>query len=54
MSLASRGSRKFGEFEEKIEDQSQVEQARRQARRVILKGVLLALPLTLLAYLIPL
>ena len=49
-----RGARKFGEQEEKIEDEAELKQVRRQARRVILKGFLLALPLTILAYLIPL
>ena len=54
MSLASRGSRKIGEFEETIEDEAELRQVRRQALRVILKGVLVALPLTILAYLLPL
>jgi hypothetical protein len=49
-----RGARKFGEQAEKIEDEAELKQVRRQARRVILKGFLLALPLTILAYLIPL
>jgi hypothetical protein len=50
VSLASRGARKFGDNEEKIEDKAELKQVRRQARRVILKGVLLAIPLTLIAY----
>jgi hypothetical protein len=53
VSLAARGARKFGEQEEKIEDQAELQQVRRQARRVILKGLLAAIPLTLLAYLLP-
>jgi hypothetical protein len=53
VSLAARGARKFGELEEKIEDEAELGQVRRQARRVILKGVLVAFPLTLLAYLLP-
>ena len=36
-----------------IEDEAELKQVRRQARRVILKGFLIALPLTLLAYLLP-
>ena len=39
--------------EEKIEDQAELRQVRRQALRVILKGVLAAIPLTVLAYLLP-
>jgi hypothetical protein len=54
VSLASRGSRKIGEFEEKIENEAELRQVRRQALRVLLKGVLLALPLTIFAYLLPL
>jgi len=53
VTLASRGARKFGEEEEKIEDQAELQQVRKQARRVILKGMLVAIPLTLLAYLLP-
>ena len=54
MSLAARGARKFGAEEEKIEDEAELRQVRKQARRVILKGFLVALPLTLLSYLLPL
>jgi hypothetical protein len=53
VTLASRGSRKFGEYEEQIDDEAELRQVRRQARRVILKGLLVALPLTLLAYFLP-
>ena len=53
MALASRGLRNLSDREEKIEDQAELKQVRRQALRVILKGVLAAIPLTILAYLIP-
>lgn len=53
MSLAARGARKFGVEEEQIADEAELKQVRWQARRVILKGFLVALPLTLLAYLLP-
>jgi hypothetical protein len=54
VSLASRGSRKSGEYEEKIEDQAELIRVRRQARRVMLKAFVAALLLTLLVYFIPL
>ena len=54
MTLAARGARKFGPEEEQIEDEAELRQVRRQARRVIWKGFLVALPLTLLSYLLPL
>jgi hypothetical protein len=53
VSLAARGARKFG-AEEQIKDEAELGQVRKQARRVILKGFLVALPLTLLSYLLPL
>ena len=53
MSLASRGLRNLSGKDERIEDQAELKQVRRQALRVILKGVLAAIPLTVLAYLIP-
>jgi hypothetical protein len=53
VSLASRGLRNISDKEEQIEDQAELKQVRRQASRVILKGVLIAIPLTILAYLIP-
>ena len=53
MSLASRGLRNISDKEEDIEDKTELIQVRRQARRVILKGVLVAIPLTVLAYLLP-
>jgi hypothetical protein len=52
--LASRGSRKFGEEEEYIDDEAELIQVRRQARRVMIKALLIALPLTLIAYFLPL
>jgi hypothetical protein len=51
--LASRGSRKFGEDEEKIQDGAALKQVRRQARWVIFKAFLVALPLTLIAFILP-
>jgi hypothetical protein len=54
VSLASRGLRKFGETEDKIEDDAdELKQVRRQAQKVYLKSLLVALVLTLIAYLIP-
>jgi len=53
VSLASRGLRNISDNEERIEDPVELVQVRRQALRVILKGVLIAIPLTILAYLIP-
>jgi len=53
VSLASRGLRNISDKEESIEDEAELKQVRRQALRVILKGVLIAIPLTILAYLIP-
>jgi len=52
--LASRSSRKFGDEEEKIEDQAELLQVRWQARRVIIKAFFVAFPLTLIAYFLPL
>lgn len=53
MTLASRGLRNLSGQEERIEDQAELNQVRRQAFGVIVKGVLAALPLTLIAYLLP-
>jgi hypothetical protein len=53
VSLASRGARKFGEQEEQIQDQAELMQIRRQARRVFIKAFLAALLLTLIAYFLP-
>lgn len=48
-----RGSRKFGDKSEKIEDQDEVRQIRRQALKVIGKGVLVAFAITLIIMFIP-
>jgi len=53
VSLASRGLRNISDKEERIEDQAELRQVRRQALRVILKGVLVALPLTVIAFILP-
>ena len=53
MSLASRGLRNISDKEENIEDKAELQQVRRQALRVVIKGVLVAIPLTVLAYFIP-
>jgi len=53
VSLASRGLRNISDRNEKIKDPAELKQVRRQAQRVILKGILVALPLTLVAYLLP-
>ena len=53
MSLASRGLRNISDRVERIEDPDELKQVRRQARRVVLKGVLVALPFTLIAYSLP-
>jgi hypothetical protein len=52
--LASRGSRKLGDNEEKIEDELELAQVRRQARGVLLKAFLVALVFTWIIFLIPL
>jgi len=52
--LASRGARKFGENEEQIEDQAELIQVRKQARRVMIKAFFAALVLTLVVYFLPL
>lgn len=51
--LAARGLRHISDNKERIKDKAELDQVRRQALRVIAKGVLAALPLTLIAYLIP-
>ena len=53
MSLASRGLRNISDRNEEIADPAELRQVRRQARRVILKGILAALPFTLIAYFLP-
>jgi hypothetical protein len=51
--LAARGSRKLGDKEEKIVDIAELTQVRRQARRVQFKAFLAAIPLTLVALVLP-
>ena len=53
MALASRGLRNINDKMERIKDDAELKQVRCQAQRVILKGALAAIPLTVLAYLIP-
>jgi hypothetical protein len=53
VALASRGSRKFGEMEEKIEDDAELRQVKRQAFKVQVKASIAGLVLTALAFLIP-
>lgn len=53
MSLAARGSRHITENVEKIEDQSELRQVRRQARTVNIKSAIAAVLLTLLAFIVP-
>jgi len=51
--LAARGSRQLGENEERIEDQAELIQVRRQASKVQMKSLAAAIGLTLIALLIP-
>jgi hypothetical protein len=51
--LAARGSRHTGEEAEKIEDEAELAQVRKQARQVQIKGVLAGLLITLLTLLLP-
>ncbi len=53
MALAARGSRNLYDRVEKIEDDAEVAQVWRQARRVTLKALLAAIPLTLIALALP-
>lgn len=53
MALASRSLRKTGEIEEKIEDNAELKQVKRQAFKVQLKASIVGLVLTTLAFLIP-
>ena len=53
MGLAARGSRNLTGRVEKIDDESELAQVRRQARRVTLKAFLAAVPLTLIALALP-
>jgi len=51
--LAARGARNLTGKIEKIEDQVALAQVRRQARRVVFKVFLAAIPLTLIVMLVP-
>lgn len=52
--LAAQQSRKLGDKAEKIEDAGELAQIRRQARKVQIKSLLAAIPLTLIALALPL
>jgi len=43
----------MGDKEEMIEDAAELVQVRRQARRVIVRAFLVAVPLTLIAFILP-
>jgi hypothetical protein len=51
--LASRGSRNLTGKEEKIEDEAELAQVQRQARKVMIKAVLAGAALTLIAVALP-
>jgi len=51
--LASRGSRNLTDKIEKIEDEAELAQVRRQARQVSMKALLVAIPLTLIVLALP-
>jgi hypothetical protein len=51
--LASRGSRNLTDKIEKIGDQAELAQVRRQARKVSIKAFLAAIALTLIALALP-
>lgn len=51
--LANVNSRKIGDRMEKIEDAGELAQVKRQARRVQIKSLLAAIPLTLIALILP-
>jgi hypothetical protein len=54
VALAARGSRKLNkDLEEKIADPEELAIVRRQARDVNIKSFLAAIPLTLMAFLLP-
>ncbi len=53
VALAAIDSRKLGDHMEKIGDADELAQVKRQARRVQLKTILVALPLTLIALVLP-
>ena len=51
--LANLNSRKLGDKTEKIEDDMELDQVKRQARRVQVKAFIAAVPLTLIALALP-
>lgn len=53
MALAARGARQLTESVERIEEDAELAQVRRQARRVVLKALLAAIPLTLMVLVLP-
>jgi hypothetical protein len=53
VALARRGSRQLGDRVERIEDPGELAQVRRQARRVQLKALPVAISITLLALVSP-
>jgi hypothetical protein len=53
VNLSARGSRNLNDFDEKIEDEQELKQVRRQARKVWLKSFVAAVFLTLLALVLP-
>ena len=53
VALARHGTRKLTDKMEKIEDQAELAQVRRQARKVLIKGCLTAAVLTLIVLLLP-
>lgn len=53
MSLAARGSRNMDNGVERIDDERILAQVRRQARKVYIKSLLVAVPLTALVALVP-
>jgi hypothetical protein len=53
VAFARQGVFKLNGGIEKMEDNAQLAQVRRQARRVTIKAVLVAIPLTLLAFILP-
>ncbi|MDX1687369.1 MAG: hypothetical protein R3248_05235 [Candidatus Promineifilaceae bacterium] len=53
MRLAARGSRHVGEEVEKIDEQEELDQVRRQARKVQIKSAIAGLVMTLLTLPLP-
>jgi hypothetical protein len=51
--LAARGSRQLGDKVERIEDPEELARVRRQARRVNIESLLVAIPLTAIALAMP-